>query len=106
MHTDNIPHILYFSLTDAYIVKLFDRSVDLSPYNESSSLYPIARSWMRNTANDQYIEQPPTVPQMVSSAPCNIFFEVGLVLHSACALMSPPFVVLSYLVYDEGRVVV
>lgn len=53
----------------AYIVKLFDRSVDLSPYDELTSLYPIARSWMRNTANDQFIEQPPLTPELVSYLP-------------------------------------
>ncbi|XP_067933944.1 protein lin-37 homolog [Watersipora subatra] len=43
---------------NVYVVKLFDRSVDLAPYDESSPLYPMCRSWMRNSANEQYIEQP------------------------------------------------
>ena len=56
-----LNHMLVF--VDAYIVKLFDRSVDLAPFSETSPLYPICRSWMRNSANEQYIEQP--VPQQV-----------------------------------------
>lgn len=33
---------------NAYIIKLFDRSVDLAQFNSSTSLYPICRAWMRN----------------------------------------------------------
>lgn len=29
-------------------MKLFERSVDLAKYNESTSLYPICRAWMLN----------------------------------------------------------
>lgn len=40
----------FFSLllTDSYIIKLFDRSVDLAQFNTSTPLYPICRAWMRN----------------------------------------------------------
>lgn len=33
---------------NAYIIKLFDRSVDLAQFSTSSPLYPICRAWMRN----------------------------------------------------------
>lgn len=33
---------------NAYIIKLFDRSVDLAQFNTSTPLYPICRAWMRN----------------------------------------------------------
>lgn len=33
---------------NAYIIKLFDRSVDLAQFNSNTPLYPICRSWMRN----------------------------------------------------------
>ncbi|XP_054639228.1 protein lin-37 homolog isoform X2 [Dunckerocampus dactyliophorus] len=33
---------------NAYIIKLFDRSVDLAQFNASTPLYPICRAWMRN----------------------------------------------------------
>uniref|UniRef100_A0A673Z0Q1 Lin-37 DREAM MuvB core complex component n=1 Tax=Salmo trutta TaxID=8032 RepID=A0A673Z0Q1_SALTR len=33
---------------NAYIIKLFDRSVDLAQYTTSTPLYPICRAWMRN----------------------------------------------------------
>jgi len=31
-----------------YVMKLFDRSVDLAQFKETTSLYPIARAWIRN----------------------------------------------------------
>ncbi|XP_051261602.1 protein lin-37 homolog isoform X2 [Dicentrarchus labrax] len=33
---------------NSYIIKLFDRSVDLAQFNTSTPLYPICRAWMRN----------------------------------------------------------
>ncbi|XP_035389929.1 protein lin-37 homolog [Electrophorus electricus] len=33
---------------NAYVIKLFDRSVDLAQFSTSTSLYPICRAWMRN----------------------------------------------------------
>ncbi|XP_055524657.1 protein lin-37 homolog [Wyeomyia smithii] len=36
-----IPH-------QSYIMKLFDRSVDLARFDESTPLYPICRAWMQN----------------------------------------------------------
>lgn len=32
----------------SYIMKLFDRSVNLAKFNESTPLYPLCRSWMQN----------------------------------------------------------
>lgn len=31
-----------------YVMKLFDRSVDLAQFEETTSLYPIARAWIHN----------------------------------------------------------
>ena len=31
-----------------YVMKLFDRSVDLAQFKETTSLYPIARAWIHN----------------------------------------------------------
>ncbi|GAB6029899.1 Lin-37 [Chamberlinius hualienensis] len=31
-----------------YVMKLFDRNVDLAKFNESTALYPIARAWVYN----------------------------------------------------------
>lgn len=42
-----ILHIVS-SPSDAYIIKLFDRSVDLAQFSTISPLYPICRAWMRN----------------------------------------------------------
>uniref|UniRef100_A0A9J7ZI90 Lin-37 DREAM MuvB core complex component n=1 Tax=Cyprinus carpio carpio TaxID=630221 RepID=A0A9J7ZI90_CYPCA len=33
---------------NAYIIKLFDRSVDLAQFSTTTPLYPICRAWMRN----------------------------------------------------------
>ncbi|EDS30580.1 antolefinin [Culex quinquefasciatus] len=40
-HSIAIPH-------QTYIMKLFDRSVDLARFDENTPLYPICRSWMQN----------------------------------------------------------
>lgn len=31
-----------------YVMKLFDRSVDLAKFEEDTPLYPICRAWMQN----------------------------------------------------------
>lgn len=38
----------------SYVLKLFDRSVDLSQFNESSPLYPICRAWIANQPKANY----------------------------------------------------
>ncbi|CAL9705943.1 unnamed protein product [Knipowitschia caucasica] len=45
---------------NAYIIKLFDRSVDLAQFNSETPLYPICRSWMRN--NPSFREQADPTP--------------------------------------------
>lgn len=32
----------------SFIMKLFDRSVDLAKYSENTALYPVCRAWMVN----------------------------------------------------------
>ncbi|XP_059488172.1 protein lin-37 homolog [Neocloeon triangulifer] len=32
----------------SYVMKLFDRSVDLAQFNDKSALYPVCRAWMAN----------------------------------------------------------
>jgi len=34
--------------TGPYVMKLFDRSVDLAPFTDDTPLYPICRAWMEN----------------------------------------------------------
>lgn len=36
------------SVHHTFIMKLFDRSVDLAKYNENTALYPICRAWILN----------------------------------------------------------
>ncbi|KAG8181723.1 hypothetical protein JTE90_028262 [Oedothorax gibbosus] len=33
---------------NSYVMKLFDRAVDLTPFNEQTPLYPICRAWINN----------------------------------------------------------
>ncbi|GFQ97325.1 protein lin-37 homolog [Trichonephila clavata] len=33
---------------NSYIMKLFDRAVDLTPFNDQTPLYPICRAWINN----------------------------------------------------------
>lgn len=40
----------------SYVLKLFDRSVDLSQFNEESPLYPICRAWIANQPRANYRE--------------------------------------------------
>ena len=44
----NPIHSPYIVVSDTYVMKLFDRSVDLAQFDESSPLYPICRAWMKN----------------------------------------------------------
>lgn len=47
--------MLSFSET-SYVMKLFDRSIDLAQFNEKTPLYPIARAWM-NINNQEDLEE-------------------------------------------------
>ncbi|XP_028985739.1 protein lin-37 homolog isoform X2 [Betta splendens] len=51
---------------NAYIIKLFDRSVDLAQFNTTTPLYPICRAWMRNN---------PSVREPVSPSPSHSMVE-------------------------------
>lgn len=41
---DNMPTPYHHT----YVMKLFDRSVDLARFEEDTPLYPICRAWMQN----------------------------------------------------------
>lgn len=47
---------------NAYIIKLFDRSVDLAQFNTSTPLYPICRAWMRNNPSVREPAASPSSP--------------------------------------------
>ncbi|MED6257153.1 hypothetical protein ATANTOWER_012738 [Ataeniobius toweri] len=51
---------------NAYIIKLFDRSVDLAQFNTSTSLYPICRAWMRNNPSFREPSTSPSSPQSIT----------------------------------------
>ena len=47
---------------DTYVIKLFDRSVDLAQFSENTPLYPICRAWMRNSPTVRERERSPSSP--------------------------------------------
>ncbi|XP_078479995.1 LOW QUALITY PROTEIN: protein lin-37 homolog [Lampetra planeri] len=49
---------------NAYIIKLFDRSVDLAQFNTNTPLYPICRAWMRNNPS---VREPAASPSPAHS---------------------------------------
>ncbi|OCT55361.1 hypothetical protein XELAEV_18002716mg [Xenopus laevis] len=48
--------------TDTFIIRLFDRSVDLAQFSEETPLYPVCRAWLRNAPTARPPEQPQTPP--------------------------------------------
>lgn len=53
---------LFLRLLDSYIIKLFDRSVDLAQFNTTTPLYPICRAWMRNNPSVREPAASPSPP--------------------------------------------
>ncbi|XP_026331799.1 protein lin-37 homolog [Hyposmocoma kahamanoa] len=53
---DDKPQRRRSPLRQSYVLKLFDRSVDLSQFEENSPLYPICRAWMANQPKIDYRE--------------------------------------------------
>ncbi|XP_041844216.1 protein lin-37 homolog [Melanotaenia boesemani] len=51
---------------NAYIIKLFDRSVDLAQFNTSTPLYPICRAWMRNNPSVREPVASPSSPHSMT----------------------------------------
>ena len=51
---------MIFFFRDSYIVKIFDRNIDLAQYDDSVSLYTMLREWMRNRPASLY--SLPTTP--------------------------------------------
>ncbi|XP_007430621.1 protein lin-37 homolog isoform X2 [Python bivittatus] len=52
---------------NTYIIKLFDRSVDLAQFSENTPLYPICRAWMRNSpmVREQERSPSPNLPALL-----------------------------------------
>ncbi|XP_017703047.1 PREDICTED: protein lin-37 homolog isoform X1 [Rhinopithecus bieti] len=48
--------------SNTYVIKLFDRSVDLAQFSENTPLYPICRAWMRNSPSVRERECSPSSP--------------------------------------------
>ncbi|CAM9280243.1 unnamed protein product, partial [Lampetra planeri] len=71
---------------NAYIIKLFDRSVDLAQFNTNTPLYPICRAWMRNNPS---VREPAASP---SPAHSMVEEEVGpeRCISKMCSDSPPP----------------
>ncbi|XP_028679219.1 protein lin-37 homolog [Erpetoichthys calabaricus] len=54
------------SKPNAYVIKLFDRSVDLAQFNDNTPLYPICRAWMRNSPSVRERTRSPSPPTTFS----------------------------------------
>jgi len=42
-------------VSDTYVMKLFDRSVDLAQFDEDAALYPICRAWLKNQPSNRQL---------------------------------------------------
>ncbi|XP_028836382.1 protein lin-37 homolog [Denticeps clupeoides] len=51
---------------NAYIIKLFDRSVDLAQFSTNTPLYPICRTWMRNNPSVRERPASPSPPHSMA----------------------------------------
>uniref|UniRef100_A0A1B6BYJ7 Uncharacterized protein n=1 Tax=Clastoptera arizonana TaxID=38151 RepID=A0A1B6BYJ7_9HEMI len=51
-----------------YVMKLYDRSVDLAQFSESTPLYPICRAWMANNPRASYntVQQRSPTPEITN----------------------------------------
>ncbi|KAK9504006.1 hypothetical protein O3M35_010450 [Rhynocoris fuscipes] len=47
----------------SFVMKLFDRSVDLAQFNENTPLYPICRAWIANQPHQTYNINNNTIPE-------------------------------------------
>lgn len=79
-----LPFSVFLHLLDSYIIKLFDRSVDLAQFNTSTPLYPICRAWMRNNPS---VREPASSP-----SPSHSMIEEEV---------SPPVIIINYKFYSK-----
>lgn len=71
------PFLLSCHLLDSYIIKLFDRSVDLAQFNTSTPLYPICRAWMRNNPSVREPAASPSPPHSMAEEEVRPYTYVG-----------------------------
>ncbi|XP_055628223.1 protein lin-37 homolog [Toxorhynchites rutilus septentrionalis] len=55
--------------SSSFIMKLFDRSVDLSRFEADSPLYPVCRAWMRNQPRNRVQDASPKEPEQRDELP-------------------------------------
>ncbi|XP_054660971.1 protein lin-37 homolog isoform X3 [Grus americana] len=54
---------------NTYVIKLFDRSVELGQFPEGTPLYPVCRAWMRNCPTARGGGAAPQLPQHPTAPP-------------------------------------
>ena len=57
-----------FTFSDTYVMKLFDRSVDLAQFDDVTPLYPVCRAWMKNQPHNQNLGVRPPSPEQPHSS--------------------------------------
>ncbi len=69
-------------------MKLFDRSVDLAQFTETTPLYPICRAWMRNQPHNKNLAPGETRSRSPSPQPAEGDEPIDV---SACVLSGHPY---------------
>lgn len=75
------------TVQQTYIMKLFDRSVDLAKYKENTALYPICRAWMINQPRSRRIPK----YRIISWNFCVIQLLIQITFSLKRAVTPPPF---------------
>lgn len=69
----NLPFLV---VTDTYVMKLFDRSVDLAQFDEDDALYPVCRAWLKNQPHNRSLGTGERTPTPEPEPPTNSEEEV------------------------------
>ncbi|XP_037092163.1 protein lin-37 homolog isoform X2 [Pollicipes pollicipes] len=74
------------SYHDTYVMKLFDRSVNLAQFGPSTALYPVCRAWMANDPTNTSLAAPKREPVEEHPEPAA---ESGLVFRLPAPVFAP-----------------
>lgn len=83
-HFFALPFSVFLHLIDSYIIKLFDRSVDLAQFNTSTPLYPICRAWMRNNPSVREPAAYPSPSHSMVEEEVRPYSYIGYILFKIC----------------------
>ena len=91
---ESMPDVNQFH--HSYIMKLFDRSVDLAQFSYDTPLYPVCRAWIRNlsqlpaSTEQPASNEPPDESQRDSSDVYSLPVPPGIKLEAGCTNMWIP----------------